>query len=317
MSLGRVCRAHIGVLAGCVFGLAATWVSSAGALSNSVEERCTGRTAASAEQRVQACSSLIDSRAFSGDQLAILYTSRGSAWRAKGDADRALADQNEAVRLKSGSALLYFNRAVTWRSKGEANRAISDYGEAIRLAPNFALAYKNRGDIFLGIADYDRAIADYDSALRLKSNYAEALARRGLARLQNGDVEGRNADLKVAHSFDAETVAALFGPRGIASSMGQGFMVRRQLSAFSALELSGATICMQAGAESEQRLKGYFEAHAMKYTLRDFATFDDALRAYSEGRCDVLAGRMASLTTARPKLSQPESHTPLPEVFAR
>src|SRR5580704_11737150 len=138
----------------CVLGIAATWALPARSQSGGAESICTGRTDASAEERVRACSSLIDSRSFIGDQLAILYTSRGSGWRAQGDVDRALADQNEAVRLQPGSAIVYFNRAVTWQSKHQADRAILDYSEAIRLAPNFVLAYKNRGDAFFTIADY-------------------------------------------------------------------------------------------------------------------------------------------------------------------
>jgi tetratricopeptide (TPR) repeat protein len=300
----------------CVLGIAAAWALPARSQSGGAESICTGRTDASAEERVRACSSLIDSRSFIGDQLAILYTSRGSGWRAQGDVDRALADQNEAVRLQPGSAIVYFNRAVTWQSKHQADRAILDYSEAIRLAPNFVLAYKNRGDAFFTIADYDRAITDYDSALRLKPDYAEAVARRGLAKLQKGDPDGRNADLRAARSIDPAIIASLFDPQGIARSMGQGFMVRKDLKVFTALELSEASICMQADAASEEQLRKYFDAHSMKYTARAFPTFDEARQAYDRGDCDVLAANIAALAAARLKLTRPENHAPLPEVFA-
>jgi|GEM_PF-2155830 len=304
------------VLTFCSLGVALTWTLPALSQSGDAASICTGRTSASAEERVRACSSLIDSRAFDGDQLAILYTSRGSAWRAQGNLDRALVDQNEAVSLKPDSAIVLFNRAVTWQSNRQTDRAISDYSEAIKLAPNFAMAYKNRGDTFFAIADYDRAIADYDGALRLQPQYAEAVARRGLAKLQKGDPNGANADIRAAREIDPAIVPVLFGPRGIASSTGQGFMVRNDLGVFTALELSGASICLQTNAVSERQLRMYFDTHSMKFLLRTFPSFDEARQAYDGRECDVLAANIADLRAARQKLSHPETHHPLPEVFA-
>jgi tetratricopeptide (TPR) repeat protein len=304
------------VLAFCLLGVASTSTLPALSQSGDAASICTGRISASAEERVRSCSSLIDSRTFDGDQLAILYTSRGSAWRAQGNLDRALADQNEAVSLKPDSAIVRFNRAVTWQSKQQTDRAISDYSEAIRLAPDFAMAYKNRGDTFFAIADYDRAIADYDRALRLEPQYAEGIARRGLAKLQKGDPHGGNADIRAAREIDPAIIPLLFGPRGIASSMGQGFMVRKDLGVFTALELSGASICLQTNAASEQQLRKYFDTRSMKFLLRTFPSFDQARQAYDRRECDVLAASIADLTAARQKLSQPEIHHPLPELFA-
>jgi tetratricopeptide (TPR) repeat protein len=316
MSHRAVNVARRSVLALCSLGVAS--ISTLPALSQSDDAAaiCTGRSSASADERVRACSSLIDSRAFNGDQLAILYTSRGSAWRSQGNPDRALADQNEAVSLQPDSAIVHFNRAVTWQSKQQADRAISDYGEAIRLAPDFAMAYKNRGDTFFAIADYDRAIADYDTALRLQPQYAEGVARRGLAKLRKGDPNGGNADIRAAREIDPAIIPVLFGPRGIASSMVTGLLVRNDMSVFTALELSDASICLQTNAVSEQQLGKYFDSRSMKVPLRTFPSFDEAREAYDRRECDVLAANIADLGVARRKLSDPEAHHPLPEVFA-
>src|SRR5262249_39115896 len=100
---------------------------------------CTGRTQASIDDQIRACSLLIAGQTGDSEQLALLYTSRGAAWRMKGDLDRALADHEEAIRLQPGSAVLYFNRAVTWMSKNDTDRAIDDFGEAIQLMPGFLL----------------------------------------------------------------------------------------------------------------------------------------------------------------------------------
>jgi tetratricopeptide (TPR) repeat protein len=175
---------------------------------------CTGRAQASLEDRIRACSSLIDkqsggSEKNDSEQSAVLYTSRGAAWRQKGEFDRALKDHDAAIRLQPGSALLYFNRAITWQSKDDGNRAIADFGEAIRRAPGFSLAYRSRGNLLYEKADYTGAIRDYDAAIRLAARDARALTMRGLAKWQLGDGQGGKADIRAAMRIDVVTAIAL------------------------------------------------------------------------------------------------------------
>src|ERR1700682_4007218 len=48
---------------------------------------------------------------------------------------------------------------------------------------------------------------------------------------------------------------------------GQGFMVRKSLKVNSALELNGASICVQQGTTTELNLADYFRANNMKYEV--------------------------------------------------
>jgi len=102
------------------------------------------------------------------------YRSRGDAWRAKEEYDKAIADYGEAIRLDPKDDAAYHNRGLAWSAKGEYDKAIADYDEAIRLDPKYAGAYNNRGDTYRRKGAYDRAIADYDEAIRLKPKYAGA-----------------------------------------------------------------------------------------------------------------------------------------------
>jgi tetratricopeptide (TPR) repeat protein len=172
---------------------------------------CTGRAQATADEKIRACSSLIDAPDGDSERRAVLYTSRGAAWRQKGDFDHALADQDEAIRLQPDSALLYFNRAITWRSKEDANRTIADFGEAIRRAPGFALAYRSRGDQLYAKADYTGAIRDYDTAISLTARDPRALTMRGLAKWQLGDGNAGKADIAAAMRIDVVIAVALVG----------------------------------------------------------------------------------------------------------
>ena len=56
------------------------------------ERRCTGQWRATPDERIAACTVLIESGRYQGANLAILHHDRGLAMRAKGDAGRALDD---------------------------------------------------------------------------------------------------------------------------------------------------------------------------------------------------------------------------------
>jgi Tfp pilus assembly protein PilF len=183
---------------------------------------CTGRAQASLDDRIRACSSLIAAQKGKGsERLAVLHTSRGASWRAKGDLARALADHDEAIRLQPDSALLYFNRAIAWQSKDDVDRAIADFGEAIQRAPDFVLAYRNRGDLLYGKGDYTGAIREYDAVIRLAARDHRALAMRGLAKWQLGDGDSGKADIAAAMRIDVATAVALVSlarPAGAAAA---------------------------------------------------------------------------------------------------
>jgi tetratricopeptide (TPR) repeat protein len=56
------------------------------------------------------------------------------------DLDRAIADYNEAIRLRVQSALLYNRRGVAFVNRGDLQGVIADYTEAIRVGPTLAQA---------------------------------------------------------------------------------------------------------------------------------------------------------------------------------
>src|SRR5580693_1748094 len=47
-------------------------------------------------------------------------------------------------------AVAFYNRGTAYANKGQADRAIEDYDQAIRLNPNFAEAFNNRGAAYAG-----------------------------------------------------------------------------------------------------------------------------------------------------------------------
>src|SRR5262249_26315514 len=105
---------------------------------------------------------------------------RGTAWQAKGDFDRAIADYDEAIRLDPGSgltqlssqySLAYANRASAWLAKGDFAHAVADYGEALRLEPKNVSAYFARGRHNLYRGALQRALAALGQASELNPKW--------------------------------------------------------------------------------------------------------------------------------------------------
>jgi tetratricopeptide (TPR) repeat protein len=124
------------------------------------------------------------------------------AYVRKGDYDHAIADLNEAFRLKPDYPETLNDRGTAYNYKGDYDRAIADLNNALRLAPDFPGALSNRGFAFVALKDYDKAIADLDAAIRLVPKLANPRAHRARAKLGKGDVAAARADAEEAIRLD-------------------------------------------------------------------------------------------------------------------
>lgn len=118
------------------------------------------------------------------------------------------------------------------------------------------------------------------------------------------------------------------GPRGAALPLvvavttyydGQGFMINtKKLSGInSALQLSGASVCVNSGTPAELNVNDYFRSKKMEYQLVKYDTADEAAAAYDSDQCQVYTGDLSALYAQRLKLSHPADHAILPEIIAR
>lgn len=98
---------------------------------------------------------------------------------------------------------------------------------------------------------------------------------------------------------------------------GQGFLVRTDLGVKSALELDGASACVQIGTTTELNLSDYFRANNMKMELVAFEKADEVVAAYDAGRCDVYTTDQSGLAAQRTKLEDPSAHMVLPEIISK
>lgn len=98
---------------------------------------------------------------------------------------------------------------------------------------------------------------------------------------------------------------------------GQGFLVRRGKNATSALELDGASVCVQKGTTSELNLADYFRANNIKYQAITLPDGDQARAAYDEGKCAVLTSDTSQLFAERLRLKAPDDHVVLPDIISK
>jgi general L-amino acid transport system substrate-binding protein len=98
---------------------------------------------------------------------------------------------------------------------------------------------------------------------------------------------------------------------------GQGFMVRKALKVNSALELNGASVCVQQGTTTELNLADFFRAHNMQLKSVTFATANEAIKAYDAGRCDSYTTDASGLYAERLRLANSDDHIILPEIISK
>ena len=98
---------------------------------------------------------------------------------------------------------------------------------------------------------------------------------------------------------------------------GQGFLVPSKLGVKSAMELKGATVCVQSGTTTELNLADFFKLNKMDYKVVAFEKEEEVLKAYQEGRCDVYSTDQSGLYAERLGLSNPNDHVVLPEIISK
>jgi general L-amino acid transport system substrate-binding protein len=147
-----------------------------------------------------------------------------------------------------------------------------------------------------------------------KVKYTPLTAKERFTALQSGEIDvlSRNTTWTLAR----DTALGL-DFTGVTYYDGQGFMVPTSLGVQSALELDGASVCVQTGTTTELNLADYFRANNMSYTPVVMERSEELRTAYEQGRCDVYTTDQSGLYAERTALPSPEEHAILPEVISK
>lgn len=144
--------------------------------------------------------------------------------------------------------------------------------------------------------------------------YIPTTAKERFTALQSGEVDLLARNTTWTFSRDVQLG---FEFVGVNYYDGQGFMVRKDLGVSSALELNGASVCVQTGTTTELNMADFFRANNMELNSVVFEKNEEARQAYDEGRCDAYTTDASGLAAERSVLADPSAHIILPEIISK
>ena len=165
-------------------------------------------------------------------------------------------------------------------------------------------------------ADFCRAVAAAVFGDPSKVKFVPTNATERFTALQSGEIDllARNTTWTLSRDTSLG-----FNFTGVNYYDGQGFMINAQKlpGINSALQLSGAAVCVQTGTTTELNLADYFRANNMEYNPVVFQGFDETNAAYEAGRCDAYTTDQSGLYALRLTLANPDEHVVLPEIISK
>jgi general L-amino acid transport system substrate-binding protein len=98
---------------------------------------------------------------------------------------------------------------------------------------------------------------------------------------------------------------------------GQGFMVRVDSGITGLPDLNGADICVTAGTTTELNLAAEFQRLGFNYEPILFNDFTSGMEMYESGGCDAFTTDKTGLISIQFLLTDPSSHTILPDTISK
>lgn len=163
-------------------------------------------------------------------------------------------------------------------------------------------------------ADFCRALAAAVIGSRDAVQFRLLSPTERFSALQSGDVDVLSWHIAMTSSLD--TALGIRFP-GVLVYDGQGFMARKTQNVASALELSGARVCVTTETTDGQGVTDFFASLRLPVDLQKFDKWSDAVMTYANKGCQVLSADVATLAAARQLLTDPGEHLILPELAAK
>ena len=164
--------------------------------------------------------------------------------------------------------------------------------------------------------DFCRAVAAAVFGDGSKVKFTPLSAKDRFTALQSGEIDilSRNTTWTISR----DTALGL-NFAGVTYFDGQGFMINsaKLPGVNSALQLSGASVCVQSGTTTELNLADYFKANNLEYNPVVFEKIEEVNAAYDSGRCDAYTTDQSGLYAIRLTLAAPADHVVLPEIISK
>jgi len=195
-------------LAAAVLALALASCSKAADPLAEARAHCDDR-AVEAQDRINACSQLLDGGKLQGAQRAVALAHRGEAHVAAKETTPALRDFEASLALDANNLEATYGRAAILLDSGQLDAAQPLVQRMVAAGYNLVQAQYMAGRIALARGEYQNAVTAFDAALALDSGYAPALALRGRAKESLGQDGDARADYDAAIAHDSSAANAL------------------------------------------------------------------------------------------------------------
>ena len=165
-------------------------------------------------------------------------------------------------------------------------------------------------------ADFCRAVAAAVFGDGTKVKFTPLSAKERFTALQSGEIDILSRNTTWTSNRDSALGLDFVG---VTYYDGQGFMInaKKLPGVNSALQLSGAAVCVQSGTTTELNLADYFKKNKMEYNPVVFEKLEEVNAAYDAGRCDAYTTDQSGLYGIRLTLSSPADHVVLPEIISK
>jgi tetratricopeptide (TPR) repeat protein len=168
--------------------------------------------AAARDELIKACTRLIESKNFNGDELALLHNARGFSYYVASQYDHAIADANEVIgkiaplrpqaKLSDGNLhRAHYIRGESSFHKKDYDRTIADQTVVIQIRRS-ASALQSRGQAHYEKGEFDRAIDDFSDVIRENPKDVLALAYRAQSFEKKGEWAKALADARQASELE-------------------------------------------------------------------------------------------------------------------
>ncbi len=114
--------------------------------------------------------------------------------RQRGHFTAEILAYDSVVRSLAKNTLPYIARGNAYLATGQAAKALADYERALRLKPGVPEVTALKGEALAMLGRYSEALEAFDSALLARPNDAEILGGRAIVRIALGLVEEADAD---------------------------------------------------------------------------------------------------------------------------
>jgi general L-amino acid transport system substrate-binding protein len=151
-----------------------------------------------------------------------------------------------------------------------------------------------------------------------KVKYVPLSAQQRFTALQSGEVDILSNNTTITLTRDT---ALGLDFTAVTYYDGQGFLVNKKLGVKSAMELTGATVCLAPGTTTELNLADYFRANKMTFKPVVIEKVEDIRAAFFSGRCDVYTTDASGLYSTRaanvPAPATAADFIVLPEIISK